>query len=396
MVGKGQKFPKKPSSFGSFYGFKMSRSVKDLRELINISRLSFHGEEELFNGQFLEHNMFQDGGNLLLCGKETRSNTCLNTDKDIAGPERSLRNGRFKPLPAINSSQTAKKYDKSENKTKQVTDVEIKYQKSCQCILKHIDGAVVTSWLHSSNESAQRLSKWVSTKDFFARFAKFWLAEMDRQKQKDLVEMEVEIILDEIAFAVQDGIKCEKVSQQDVMSFFLLIMWEYPSKMCGPQSHMFMLNALVTLSSGRKDKYRKLLSNVKFATKDPDQTHWILSVRAFALISIITALVNFYSSLMGHRLPNEVAIDASRHHDCKSLEDFAFDAARLGYLEVLVYLVEEQNLDISGLKNADGSSLLFCVVACSHVEIIKYILKVNSLYVCMANTILVWLCGNTM
>ena len=73
----------------------MSRSVKDLRELINISRLSFHGEEELFNDQFLEHNMFQNGGNLLLCGKETRSNTCLNTDKDIEGPERSLRNGRF-------------------------------------------------------------------------------------------------------------------------------------------------------------------------------------------------------------------------------------------------------------------------------------------------------------
>ena len=353
----------------------MSRSVKDLRELINISRLSFHGEEEHFNSD--ERKEFlQNGGDLLLCEDETPTNTCLTSEKDCKEPRTSLRNGRFKPLPAIGSSNTSKKCDKSENiKTKQVKDVEMLYQKSCRCILKHIDGSVVTSWLHRSNESAEWLAKWVSAKDFFARFAKFWLSEMDRQKQKELIEMEVEIILDELEFSVHDGIKSKKVSQHDVMLFFLLIIWEYPSKMCGLQSDIFVLNVLVTLSSGQKDRYRKLLSNVKFATKDAEEIHWILSVRAFALISIITALVKFYSSVMGQLLPNNVATDVSVYH-LKSLEDFAFDAARLGYLDVLVYLVEEQNLEILGLMNDDDSSLLFCAITCSQAEIMKYILEV--------------------
>ena len=354
----------------------MSRSVKDLRELINISRLSFHGEDGLHESderdEIVPHNLFQNGENSSL-HPDAKLSTCLiKPAENIEQPRTSLRNGHFKPLPAINSSKTSKEC--VINKTDSKLEPDLAYQK-CNYILQYIDGSVVSSWLHRSNESVQWLSKWVSTKEFFVWFAKFWLTEMDRQKQGELVEMEVGIILDEIAFSVQDGLRCKKVSQQDVMSFFLLIVWEYPSKICGPQSSMFVLNTLATLASGRKDKYRTLLSNVKFATKTPEQIHWILSVRAFALISVVTALVKFYASLIGHCLPNQDTDDSSEWHT-KSIEDFAFDAVRLGCLNVLVYLVGEQNLKMSGLKNKDQLSLLFCAVTCGQAEIVRYILKV--------------------
>ena len=357
-----------------FRCFKMSRSVKDLRELINISRLSFHGEDELYKSDerdgIAEHgdqDLLQSGQNSLL-KRDEKLSTCIKPTRSEDASKTSLRNVRFKPLPAINSSKTTT--ERINNKT--VQDTEMSFQKSCNSILEYIDGSAVSTWLHRSNESVQWLSKWASTNEYFVRFAKFWLVEMDVQKQRELVELEVGIILDEIAFSVQDGLKCKMVSQQDVMSFFLLIVWEYPSKICNPQSGKFILNAVVTLASGRKDKYRKLLSNVKFATKDPKHIHWILSVRAFALISIVTALVKFYLTLTG--LGSQHTDNGSELRS-KSAEDFAFDAVRLGYLDILVYLVEEQDLKISRLKN-NGSSLLFCAVTSSQVEIIRYILRV--------------------
>ena len=353
--------------------FKMSRSVKDLRELINISRLSFHGDDQPHKiderDEISEHDLLKNGES---SHEEEQHSKRIKSTKDIELSKTSLRTSRFKPLPAISSSKAAQK--PAISKAKQDTD--LLYQKSCNCILENIDASFISSWLQRSNESVQWLSDWVSTKDHFVRFAKFWLGEMDREKQGDLIELEVGIILDEITCSVQDGITFNKVSQQDVMSFFLLIIWEYPSRICGPQNSVFVLNTLTTLASGRKDKYRRLLSNVKFATKDPSWIHWILSVRAFALISIVTALVKFYSSLMQCGIPHQGTGELGTKLHSKSVQDFAFDAVRLGFLEVLIYLVKENDLGISALKNNDETTLLFYAVTCSQVEIIQYILKV--------------------
>ncbi|XP_028408071.1 uncharacterized protein LOC114530669 [Dendronephthya gigantea] len=359
----------------------MSRSVKDLRDMINISRLSFHGDESSFQNDDHERedvvNAFihinHSGQNSTFIKRNETTLRCITSTEHIDKQKSSLRNIRFKPLPAINSSTNINDGINSKE------NVEMAYQRSCNRILEYVDGSVVSSWLHRSNESVQWLSKWVSTKEYFVKFANFFLVEMDHQKQTELVEMEVEVILDEITFSVQDGLKQKKVSKDDVMSFFLLIIWEYPSKICGEHSSIFVLNTLVTLASAQKDKYRKLLSNVKFATKHPEQIHWILSVRAFALISIITAMVKFYSSLSGYIIVDQdVDKNAKELYQYpKTIQGFAFDAARLGYLDTLVYLVEQQDLNISGLQNKDMLSLLFCAVTCAQVEVAKYILETD-------------------
>ena len=351
----------------------MSRSVKDLRELINISRLSFHGEDEHYESdermQMVEKNLLQNGGNSLFYQDEKLSSR-LDSSEGIEKAKTDLRNVRFKPLPAINSSKQTKQ------SVKRKEEIHLAYQRSCNNILEQLDECVVSAWLNRANECIQWLSKCVSTPDFFVRFAKFWLSEMNEQKRTELVEMEVEIIMDEIAFSVRGGLKSQTVCQKDVMSFFLLVIWEYPSKLCGSESGVFILNTFLTLSSSRKERYRGLLSNVKFATKSPEQVHWILSIRAFALISIVTALVRFYTSLGGLPIPNLGPADGSTQ-SFKTIDSLGFDAVRLGYLNVLMYLVDQQCLEVSEIKGKEESSFLFCAVTHCQDKIVKYILNVG-------------------
>ncbi len=86
----------------------MSRSVKDLRELINISRLSFHGEDELYKSDerdgIADHDLLQSGQNSLL-NRDEKLSTCIKPTRSEDASKTSLRNARFKPLPAINSSK---------------------------------------------------------------------------------------------------------------------------------------------------------------------------------------------------------------------------------------------------------------------------------------------------
>lgn len=363
----------------------MSRSIKDLRELINISRLSYHGDQvEYLSEDEAVENELKPNLNLHESCQET-SKLKPRTKLEIKHPTR-LKNPpsnnveassstvnpwhkRFTPLPSIKSSKTCTSSGRKTTK--------IDYRHSCD-VLRYIDQAVVSSWLVRANDTIHSLSNWLSTENFFVRFAQFWLSDMNKSKQKELVEMEVEIILDEISFAVQIGKDLGQISEQDVISFFHVVVWEYPSKLHGKQCCLFLLNTLLTLASGKKDEYRRLLSNVKHPTKNPEHVHWILSVRSFALISVVSSIVKFYSSLKGYTSPGNGNTTCNQEKLNNLKDYFAFDAVKLGYTDVLVYLVSEQNVDISQLKDENNLSLLFSAVAIGQEEITEFILKVSS------------------
>ena len=89
----------------------MCRSVKDLRELNNISRLSFHGDESDFHNNERQEKVVKsfhsnhNGPNSTLKPNETMPR-CIRSTEYTEKEKSSLRDIRFKTLPAINCSNT--------------------------------------------------------------------------------------------------------------------------------------------------------------------------------------------------------------------------------------------------------------------------------------------------
>ena len=68
--------------------------------------------------------------------------------------------------------------------------------------------------------------------------------------------------------------------------------------MLGAKGASLFLDYLDVLSSGKSERYRMLLSDVKCWTRVPQHAQWVLAIRSFALVRVWTAVVAFIRQRM--------------------------------------------------------------------------------------------------
>ena len=375
----------------------MSRSVKDLRELINVSRLSYRDddeEEELYHSSSPES--LQEFGDIPLEGAKPalpkRRNKDLvplsSKEKSVSPPLSAGSSGRGSPLPPIGASSTASPSALERNSPAQSISAanrvistrrkDLKTSKAnFDSMLLYMDSTVVGDWLTKANSLIKQLTSWLHDNDNFIQFAHFWLSEMPTSKQRELIEMEFSILMEEICFAFGAGLEGKSVSRQDICAFARAVFWEYPERFHNSETMDFFLNILLCLCSGRKNNYRALLSDVQCSTSNKQFVQLILATRAFAIVSICSGVLEFFKAAFDRSTYKEATDNSLVSKSVVAIAtEFAFQAVQKDLPDVLDHLLKNYSLQHYTLKDRGGKSLLFAAVLSGKENMLGHLLKV--------------------
>ena len=165
-------------------------------------------------------------------------------------------------------------------------------------LLTYLDATLVSQWLVEANRQVTDIATWCYKGDNFVQFAHFWLMDFSATKQQEIFQLEYSIVLDHLTVAFAAGRQAGKIKQRDIVHFLLAVLKEYPSKLLASVGAYMFLDYLDVLSSERRDTYRRLLANVRCTTQVKQYAQWTLAIRSFALVSMWHAVLNFYRGLL--------------------------------------------------------------------------------------------------
>lgn len=306
------------------------RTVRDLRDLVNVSRLSFKDSDEddepsmetarsvssSFSIKFKQQSNKPPLINLSQTTPIIKAATTVKQKNSLTAssllldrnsmPSFSLSNKKI--LPPLSTRQEDEPIS---------LPIAIKEEQSGNFddMLTYIDASVVSEWLNRANRSLRKMHKWhqdntslFSNKmpnskqikyEPFVLFANFWLgahhsAKFDHKQRRQLIEMEHSIICDEVTQAFQVGIDSQQIGISDIHRLLRAVLKEYPLQLLSFRGVYLLLDYIEILSSNRHDDYRKLLSDVKCRTLNKQFAQWLLSIRSFALINLCWAIIKFY------------------------------------------------------------------------------------------------------
>ena len=385
----------------------MARSVKDLRDLICVSRLTIRDSDEEDSNDDLTRplssmSLYGEGtpnasssfgsneGIALMprppstAGKGAKPKTTGVFKRPSARPQTpsSFDFRKLKaPLPPVcnpSSRESSRPSTASSSGSDRPSSGEAStpHDGNFDCVLQHMDSSCVNDWLTRSNVMVNDLTTWCNDKDNFVQFSHFWLTEFPEYQRIDIIKMEVGILSDELTIAFVDGIKQGAVKLSDLNSLVLAVLREYPSRLCSAQGPHVFLNILDTLSSERAHEYKRLLTDVKISTRNRNYAQWMLALRAFLLLNVWSNVVKFYRKFKSEVVNQEKEDQEDgvkiKHPALDAMKTRAFQAVRLGYVSVLYYLVKSGKVEAS-IRDHQGRTLVFAAVMHQQQHVLHYL-----------------------
>ena len=135
-------------------------------------------------------------------------------------------------------------------------------------------------------------------------------------------------------------------------------------------------------------RYRQLLSDVKCCTENTHYAQWLLVIRSFALVTMVSAVRTFFcrtraaGGLSGPEAASEPAgrpsTAAAARTGVPAVEE-AFQAAKLGHADVVHHLLSHGALAPSATDGL-GRTLLFVAVAHGRAEVAAMLLENTDLF----------------
>ena len=316
----------------------MTRNVRDLRDIINISRLSirddddieckFSSDEDIMDNEHLSDYLATRPSSALGVASSFKTFATVQTKSSLRNnrenieeeeivkrpstvphqkreplngiTQRDKSNGRvtvplsknnpvklqfpskFSPVPPI-----GRKVREDLNRTKE--------RKNFDYLFDYLDGTIVNKWLEDSNQSMQYLSQFVSTDRNFIKFAAFFLEEIKYEDYCNLLDLEFSIMVDRLKYGLHAGYNINLVKDEELLQLASSILPEYPEKLKNKsRGRKELLDVLVVISSSKTDRYRELLKRTNCYTSNKNYIQWLLAIRAHGLISFLTGVVQFY------------------------------------------------------------------------------------------------------
>jgi len=277
----------------------LCRNMKELRELICQSRLDYHG----FDHSDLDTDDFGDTGALGDAGQRqqhdhfTAEDLCSTTTPD---------SGLASSFPHCGSSSDS---DVTENtparghargQSKPPTKIFRCTTNDFAMIFDSINHKLVARWLEDANEVIAQLSNWCHSDDNFVAFGHFWLSEFPAVERSSLIRMEHEIFVDRLASAFQPA---TDIRLCHVTALAEAVLHEFPRRLLSVEGPRLVLHWLDVLTSPKRcDQFRKTFSSIHCSTTCHQHSEIVLSLRAFALVSLVSAFVSFYQKLIDNHV----------------------------------------------------------------------------------------------
>jgi hypothetical protein len=279
------------------------RTIRDLREIINVSRLNYNNYDDDDDDQNLVPKPINSTKLPIKSNNHLNQQTTSSSSKEF-----SLLNRNS--IPRLSSSNNKSiildndKTNRSISLTKSIVVSEFDFNANDVSIIEgnfdqmltYIDASIVSEWLNRSNRHLNDMYSWLEASkcEAFIHFSNFWLTKINDKQRRDLINMEYSIIVEEISQAFLVGIESDKLTHKDVTNLLKAVFKEYPLALLSFRGLYLLLDYIDVLCSDRKDEYKKLLSDVKCRTLNKQYAQWLLSIRSFALINICSAVIKFY------------------------------------------------------------------------------------------------------
>ena len=403
----------------------MARSAKNLREIINVSRLSirdyssdeFSSEHEYDEFEEL-HSYISSRPSSALSSESNFATVMLNTKtgstqgrycytnkhhvpcrpntapaNNMKGksPPKKYASGRntvpfasnnvqsfpskYTPVPPIvprNFSKESKSGSISEN-----SQLSNNIKLDIDCLFQYLDATIISGWIESCNDTLNDINIFI-VQDNFVEFANFFLNSLSHDQYCKLLELEFSIIIDQLCYLFHAGLHDGRISSKDLLSLADIVMKEYPkalqTKSKGPK---LLLDIIIIFCSEKDDTYRNLLKNIKYSTKNKQIVQWLLAIRAFGLIGFVSGILKFYKnilSLQERLVPKEPG--SSSHIGLSCTELWCLQAVQRNYCEVVQYLFYHQHIEIKNILDVKERNLLSVAASEGYSEMIKFLMKV--------------------
>lgn len=426
----------------------MSRGVKDLRDLICVSRLTFHESEDEFlsedekrlsretsglslssaidsptprNGRVVSPDSgfvtnsspsvpntssttSTDGGFLVgesvfvtdlgdgdgIPASKPPVGTALfiktqkkkKTKKKICLPTEPSRHElpKASPLPPVTSipgssvvtEQELLHNSFNEDTSKFITSSKRRKRICFDDMLTFMDATIVANWLTRSNKSLQEMITFCAKGDNFVKFAHFWLSNFPDSQKQEIFTMEHDFLIEELKLAFAVGRESGAIIRRDLTDICEAVFKEYPKILLSIKGPHLFLNYLDILVSQKHVDYKSLLADVRCSTSNRQYAQWLLATRSFALVNVWSSVMNFYRNLIGDRPSQGNPI----HELCSTNEKIQhrriLQAIRLGFIDVIHYLLVNHHVDPSQ-TDSHRRSLVFSAVMHNQGPVLKYL-----------------------
>ena len=393
----------------------MARSAKDLRDIINVSRLSIRtSSEDEYSSDDIPINLEAKNNmklNQYLNNRPTSAvgESSFDTLPIQTRPKSAARNRdsnsfyQIRPSTAPNGykENPAAIYRTSSGRNTvpgvnyKITDTESfnKYtpippiakpvknskQKNFDNLFPYLDTTVINGWLEELNSKLEYINKFMKKSTNFLEFANFFLVDLPSEKYKELLDLEFSIILDQLKYAFHAGFSEDAINTKDLHTLATSVIKEYPKKLKkekkGPE---LLLNITLIFCSEKDETYRKLLRNVNCFTDNKLYIQWLLAIRAFGLIGFITGIFKFFENIqqLQEIFNNKTEESDSINKGRLNLDELAILCIKKGYMRVLRFFSDHCYVSLKKVRDKKSRNLLFVAVAEGNIEAINYLVKV--------------------
>ncbi|XP_074648031.1 uncharacterized protein LOC141903694 [Tubulanus polymorphus] len=397
----------------------MSRGVRDLRELICVSRLTYRNSDDeadlsdISDALSLSGDAFSGSS-----GRESSNSSVLHCDSGIStngervspesvghaigaardfngakNPKSKSKTKRKKKkkkpptvnvpvghefpkpeaLPPVRSSSARSESSSDSASALKPCENEHDFDGNFDYMFQYIDATLLGELLPKANESVSDLSLWCHHGDNFIEFAHFLMTDFPALKWQEILQLEHSILIDELSLLFAAGRDSGTVRYGDLMKLIGAVLREYPAKLFSSRGSFLFLNYLDVLSSERADSYKRLLTDVKIRTTNRMQAQWALAIRAYALANIWYAVVTFY-----RRLSSSKPEDFLKKLNLQILkEDMSqrrlYQAIKRGFVDVVNYFIKSGKID-PRIQDEHQRSLIFIAVMHNQDKVLKFLL----------------------
>lgn len=288
--------------------------MRELRELICQSRLDYYPSD---------HSDFEDDGlsdsgamgdmqMLQSCSKSADFFSATTPDSGLASSFRQCLNTSDSDCSkkASTNTKSSTVFSRSKAPTNPSASVDSPRihctTEDFAMIFDSIDRNIVARWLEDSNAVIAQLSHWCHCHDNFVAFGHFWLSKLPGIERNSLIRMEHDIFVDRLSsiFLASSNIRLHHVT-----ALAGAVLHEFPRRLLSLNGPRLVLHWFDVLTSTKRcEQFRKMFASVHCSTTRHQHSEIVLSLRAFALVSLVSAFVDFYQKLLDndvHRRTDE-------------------------------------------------------------------------------------------
>jgi len=260
----------------------MARSVKDLRDIINISRLSMHPDAESSDEFSSDDLLIPSNGhddelatylmerpgtamsesNFATVPAQTRPGSARkrlesSSSKDVqfrpmTAPQQSSKHTKIKSkvksgrntVPFQNGTKILNKYtpvppivaaannnnNYTKNKMKTIKSQKTDTAQNFDYLFEYLDSTIVNSWLEELNEKLAYMNTTMKNENHFLEFSNFFLTMLPLDKYNELIDLEFSIIIDQLKYAFHAGFNENVIKLKDLYCLLQSVLKEYPKK----------------------------------------------------------------------------------------------------------------------------------------------------------------------